>query len=535
MTRITSLSKARSRRVATVDPSSHAGVAFPGADAGAASMPKKAVVIGTGFGGLAIAVRLRVMGFQVEVVEALDSAGGRARVFSQDGFTFDAGPTVITAPYLLEELFSIAGRDMADYVELIPVDPFYRVRFDDGSSFDYVREEERLLEHIAKFEPRDVDGYLQLAKRAEEIFNIGYLKLAHQPFDRLSDMLRVVPAMMRLESWRTVHGLVARYIRDDRLRRVFTFEPLLVGGNPFEASSIYLLIHWLERKWGVHFARGGTGAIVSGLLRLLADMGVTVRFNSPVESIDVRDGHVTGVRTLGGERIAADVVVSNADPSYTYTHMISATARKRHPDRRVVRVRQSMSLFVGYFGAKVQYPELAHHTIVLGERYEGLLDDVFRRRVLADDFSLYLHAPSRTDPSLAPAGSEAFYVLSPVPNNKSGLDWPRIADDYFDKILARLESTVLPGIRDSITSRLMMTPHDFEHTLRSVDGAAFGPEPLLTQSAWFRYHNRSEDVDGLYFVGAGTHPGGGVPGVLSSAKVVERLVAERTGSRPNER
>lgn len=474
-----------------------------------------------------------MMGYEVEVLEALATAGGRARVFKQDGFTFDAGPTVITAPYLLEELFSIAGRAMSDYVELMPVDPFYRVRFDDGTSFDYVGDEERLLAQIAKFDRRDVDGYLALAKRAEEIFDVGYAQLAHQPFDRLSDMLRVVPAMMRLESWRTVHGMVARYIRDERLRRVFTFEPLLVGGNPFEASSIYLLIHWLERKWGVHFARGGTGAIVNGLLRLLDELGVTVRFDSPVESIDVRDGRVTGVRTLAGEHIAADIVVSNADPSYTYTHMISAAARRRHTDRRVARVRQSMSLFVGYFGATKQYPDLAHHTILLGDRYEGLLDDVFRRRVLADDFSLYLHAPTRTDPSLAPEGSEAFYVLSPVPNNQSGLDWPGIADEYFDRILERLESTLLPGIRESITSRLTMTPHDFEQTLRSVDGAAFGPEPLLTQSAWFRYHNRSEDVDGLYFVGAGTHPGGGVPGVLSSAKVVERLVAARTGSAPN--
>lgn len=490
---------------------------------------KRAVVIGTGFGGLAIAVRLRVLGYDVEVLEALDSPGGRARVFARDGFTFDAGPTVITAPYLLSELFTLAGRDMADYVELLPVDPFYRVLFDDGSSFDYVGDEERLLAQIRAFEPRDVDGYLRLAKRAEEIFEVGYAQLADRPFDHLSDMLRVIPAMMRLESWRTVHGLVARYIRDERLRRVFTFEPLLVGGNPFEASSIYLLIHWLERKWGVHFARGGTGAIINGLVKLLGEMGVRVRFGTAIESIDVANGRVTGVRTESGELIAADVVASNADPSFVYTRMLPSSVRKRHTDRSVARVRQSMSLFVGYFGASVQYPALAHHTIVLGDRYEGLLDDVFKRRVLADDFSLYLHAPTRTDPSLAPPGSEAFYVLSPVPNNKSGIDWRRIADGYFDRILEHLERRILPGISTAITTRFTMTPHDFEHTLRSVDGAAFGPEPLLTQSAWFRYHNRSEDVDGLYFVGAGTHPGGGVPGVLCSAKVVERLVMARGG------
>lgn len=487
----------------------------------------RAVVIGAGFGGLAVALRLRGLGYDVEVLEALDTPGGRARVFNRDGFTFDAGPTVITAPYLLAELFALAGRDMRDYVELIPIDPFYRVLFDDGSSFDYVGDEERLVAQIAEFEPRDVDGYLRLARRAEEIFDLGYMQLSDRPFDHLSDMLRVIPAMMRLESWRTVHGLVARYIRDERLRRVFTFEPLLVGGNPFEASSIYLLIHWLERKWGVHFARGGTGAIIAGLVRLLGEMGVRIRFGTAVESIDVREGRVTGVHTELGESIHADVVVSNADPSWVYTRMLSRRDRAHHTDERVARVRQSMSLFVGYFGANVQYPALAHHTILLGKRYRGLLDDVFRKRVLAEDFSLYLHAPTRTDPSLAPSGSETFYVLSPVPNNLSGLDWTRVADEYFDRILEHLDRGILPGIRDAITTRFTMTPHDFEHTLRSVDGAAFGPEPLLTQSAWFRYHNRSEDVDGLYFVGAGTHPGGGVPGVLCSAKVVERLIRAR--------
>ena len=487
----------------------------------------RAVVIGSGFGGLAIAVRLRALGFDVELLEALDSPGGRARAFQRDGFTFDAGPTVITAPYLLAELFTIAGREMSDYVDLLPVDPFYRVLFDDGSSFDYSGDEERLLAQIAAFEPRDVDGYRQLARRAEEIFDVGYAELADQPFDRLSDMLRVIPAMMRLESWRTVHGLVARYIRDERLRRVFTFEPLLVGGNPFEASSIYLLIHWLERKWGVHFARGGTGSIVTGLVTLLEEMGVRVRFGTPVESIEVSGGRVTGVRTATGELVRADVVVSNADPSFVYSRMLPSSARRHHTDRRVARVRQSMGLFVGYFGARAQYPELAHHTILLGKRYEGLLNDVFRRRVLADDFSLYLHAPARTDSSLAPDGSEAFYVLSPVPNNRSGIDWPRVADGYFDRVLEHLELRAMPGIRSAITTRFSMTPTDFEHTLRSVDGAAFGPEPLLRQSAWFRYHNRSEDVDGLYFVGAGTHPGGGVPGVLCSARVVERLIGER--------
>jgi phytoene desaturase len=484
----------------------------------------RAVVVGSGFGGLAAAVRLRVMGYEVTLLEALDQPGGRARVFRRDGFSFDAGPTVITAPYLLDELFSLAGRRMTDYVELVPVDPFYRILFHDGSTFDYVGDEARLLAEIERLSPRDVDGYRRLAAHAERIFDIGYTQLADQPFTRAADMLRVIPAMTRLESYRTVYGLVARYIKDERLRQALTFEPLLVGGNPFRTTSIYLLIHWLERKWGVHFAKGGTAAIVEGLVRLLTEMGVDVRMNAPVAEIEVERGRTTGVRTESGERFAADVVVSNADPSWVYSRMIDAKHRRKHTDRSVARKRQSMSLFVAYFGATTQYPELAHHTIVLGKRYKSLLADIFTRRRVPDDFSLYLHAPTRTDPGLAPPGHEAFYVLSPVANTRSGFDWERGAEGYFEKIVAELESRLLPGLSANLVSTSFLTPSDFERDLRSVDGAAFGPEPILTQSAWFRYHNVSEDVGGLYFVGAGTHPGGGVPGVLCSAKVLERVV-----------
>jgi phytoene desaturase len=484
----------------------------------------RAVVIGSGFGGLAAALRLRAMGYAVTVLEALDQPGGRARVFERDGFTFDAGPTVITAPYLLEELFALSGREMADYVELMPVDPFYRVMFDDGSHFDYVGDEARLLAQIEAFEPRDVDGYRRLAAHAERIFDVGYTRLADRPFDRLADMVRVVPEMVRLGSHRSVHSLVARYIRDERLRQLLTFEPLLVGGNPFTTTSIYLLIHWLERKWGVHFARGGTTSIVRALVRLLEEQGVEVRLGTPVAEVEVRGGRAAGVRTEDGAFHPAEVVVANADPSYVYTRMVAPRHRKTHTDRAVGRKRQSMSLFVAYFGSRKQYPELAHHTIVLGPRYRELLRDVFTRRVLADDFSLYLHAPTRSDPALAPPGHEAFYVLSPVPNNRSGIDWSREAEPYFNRIVDALEARLLPGLRENLVSPSFMTPHDFEHTLRSVDGAAFGPEPVLRQSAYFRYHNRSGDVAGLYFVGAGTHPGGGVPGVLCSAKVLERVV-----------
>lgn len=488
------------------------------------SSSQRAVVIGSGFGGLAAAVRLHARGYGVTVLEALDQPGGRARVFRRDGFVFDAGPTVITAPYLLDELFALVGRDPRDYFDLVPVDPFYRIVFHDGSTFDYVGDEERLIENVRAISPRDVDGYRRLARQAERIFDVGYTQLADRPFHRLSQMIRVLPDMARLRSYRTVYGLVSHYIRDDRLRQAFTFEPLLVGGNPFRTTSIYLLIHWLERKWGVHFARGGTGAIISALVRLLQDLGVEVRLDSPAREIVVEGGRVTGVRDERGRLERADVVVSNADPSFTYQHLIRADGRPLLQGAWMKRVRQSMGLFVGYFGARGTWPELAHHTVLLGPRYEGLLDDIFRRRVLAEDFSLYLHAPTRTDPSLAPPGCEAFYVLSPVPNLRSGVRWSEAAEPYFERILETLERRLVPRLRGSITTRFVMTPEDFARDLRSPDGAAFGPEPLFSQSAWFRHHNKSGGVEGLYFVGAGTHPGAGVPGVLSSAKVLDRLV-----------
>jgi phytoene desaturase len=476
-------------------------------------------------------VRLRALGFRVTLVEALDQPGGRARVFRRGGFTFDAGPTVITAPYLLDELFALSGRDPREYFSLLPIDPFYRILFDDGTRFDYVGDEARLLSQIERFEPRDVDGYRRLAAHAERIFDVGYSQLADKPFHNPAEMLRVVPAMMRLESYRTVHGLVSRYIRDERLRQAFSFEPLLVGGNPFTTTSVYLLIHWLERKWGVHFAAGGTTSIVAALVRLLEEQDVDVRLSSPVEEIIIANGKVRGVALESGDRIPADVVVCNADPTVVYSRMIAPRHRPAHRKAAVRRVRQSMSLFVGYFGAR-QAPEptdLVHHTILMGPRYRELLRDIFDRKVLAPDFSLYLHAPTVTDPSLAPQGHDAFYVLSPVPNLQAGVDWEREAVPYFERILESVEARLLPGIRERVVERTTMTPNDFAQTLRSADGAAFGPEPLLTQSAWFRYHNRSPDARGLYFVGAGTHPGGGVPGVFNSAKVMERALRDDLG------
>ncbi len=483
---------------------------------------KPVVVIGSGFGGLAAAIRLRAMGHPVVVLEANGQAGGRAAVFERDGFRFDAGPTVITAPYLLEELFSLVGRNSDDYFELMPVDPFYRVKFPDGSAFDYVGDEERLLAQIHEFNPADVDGYRRLAQQSKEIFDVGYTQLADAPFDRLSDMLRITPQMLKLKSYRTVFGLVSSFIRDERLRQAFTFQPLLVGGNPFDTTSIYLLIHWLERKWGVWFARGGTHSIVKALVQLLEEIDVETRLNCPVSEIEVKDGRAVAVRLESGERIECAAVVSNADPSWVYTKMIDAAHRPSHSDRRISWRKPSMSLFVAYFGTKKRYPDTKHHTILLGPRYKGLLDDIFHKKVLADDFSLYLHAPTQTDPTLAPAGHEAFYVLSPVPNQRSGIDWEQEGPRYLDKILTFLDQGELPGLKENLVSLSSVDPRYFAGPLRSVDGAAFGIEPIFSQSAWFRYHNRAEDVQGLYFVGASTHPGAGVPGVLNSAKVMEK-------------
>jgi phytoene desaturase len=485
-----------------------------------------AIVIGSGLGGLAAAIRLRTKGYKTTLLEANEQLGGRASVFRRDGFVYDAGPTVVTAPHLFEELFRMAGRDPADYYEMLPVDPYYRVKFPDGSHFDYVGEEERILAQIAELSPRDVDGYRKLAAKSRDIFSVGYDQLVDVPFHELSTMLKAVPDMMRLGSYRSVYSMVGSYIHDERLRQVFTFQPLLIGGNPFDASSIYLLIHWLERKWGVWFPRGGTNAMVAAMGRLLEDIGVDVHLNAPVARIAVTNGSVSAVHTEDGRTFDADVVVSNADPSVVYTKLIAPEHRRYNTDRKVSGRRQSMSLFVAYFGSKKQYPETRHHTILMGPRYRGLLHDIFHKRVLADDFSLYLHRPGWTDPSLAPEGKDGFYVLSPVPNQKSGIDWEKQAEPYWNRILDALDQGELPGIKDNLEHSFHIDPRYFEGKLRSMDGAAFGIEPILLQSAWFRYHNKSPDVGGLFFVGASVHPGAGMPGVLQTAAVVDKLVPQ---------
>lgn len=485
-----------------------------------------AVVIGSGIGGLAAAIRLAARGYRITVLERLDAPGGRAYVHKRDGFSFDAGPTIITAPFLLEELWSLCGRRFEDDVQLKLMDPFYRIRFDDGKIFDYSGDADKVKAQIAQYSPADVEGYDRFMAMSERVFRVGFEQLAHEPFTHWTDMAKIAPQMALLQSYRTVYGMVSRYIKDPYIRQVLSFHPLLIGGNPFTVTSIYVLISFLERKWGVHSAMGGTGAIVKGLVNLVEGQGSEIRYKAEVERILVAGRRATGVRLASGEEIAADILVSDVDPATTYGKLLADHPRRHWTDQKIARSAFSCGLFVWYFGTKRQYPDVKHHTILLGPRYEGLIRDIFKVKTLAEDFSLYLYRPTATDPSLAPEGCDTFYALAPVPNLDSGTDWASTAESYRARIARYLSDTVLPGLEDQIATSLVTTPQDFKDRLLSYKGAGFSFEPILTQSAWFRPHNKSEEVDGLYLVGAGTHPGAGVPGVISSARVLDALVPD---------
>jgi phytoene desaturase len=485
-----------------------------------------AIVIGSGFGGLAAAIRLGARGYRVTVLEQLDAPGGRACVYRQDGFTFDAGPTIVTAPFLFEELWAMCGRRFAEDIDLRPVSPFYRIRFHDGDSFDYSGDTEAMEREITRLAPGDLDGYRAFMKLSEATYRTGFERLGHVPFGSIADMVRILPDLLRLQCFRSVHGEVARHVRSEKLRQVLSFHPLLIGGNPFSATSIYCLIAFLEREYGVHFAMGGTGTLVAGMVRLIEGQGGTVRCNTPVRQIAVDNRTAIGVELADGTFLPSDIVISNADSATTYRSLVAPHFRKRWTDRKIERARYSMSLFVWYFGTRRTYPDVQHHTIMLGPRYRELLSDIFDRKTLADDFSLYLHRPTATDPSLAPDGCDAFYVLSPVPHLDSGIDWSEAAEPYRARIARYLGETLLPGLQSEIVTSRLLTPQDFQDRLSSFRGAAFGLEPVLTQSAWFRPHNKSEDIDHLYLVGAGTHPGAGLPGVLSSARILDTVVPD---------
>jgi len=497
----------------------------------------KAAVIGSGFGGLASAIRLQAMGIQTTCYEARDKPGGRAYVYEDEGFTFDAGPTVITAPHCLEELFQIAGKSMDDYVKLVPVTPFYRLRWSDGVEFDYVGDEHELIKQIQKINPADVDGYKRFADYTRRVFEKGYVELGATPFLRFRDMISVAPDLMKLRADRSVYKTVSKFIEDEHLRQAFSFHPLLVGGNPMDTSAIYTLIHWIEREWGVFFPEGGTGALVKGLVKLFKDIGGELRLNSPVESAQIVSAtnefspHQTQhlIKACGADPQQYDVVVSNADVHHTYSKIYNGVDHAQRRTRKLEKMEWSMSLFVMYFGTRKRYRDIAHHTILFGPRFKGLLRDIFRGNSLPKDFSLYLHAPTVTDRSLAPEGCEGFYVLSPVPHlGQADIDWENVAQSYGDLILESLED-YLPGLRESIVTRRHFTPNDFKSELNSFHGSAFSVSPKLTQSAFFRPHNRDKDIPGLYIVGAGTHPGAGVPGVVNTAKATTGVVASDYG------
>ncbi len=482
------------------------------------------VVIGAGVGGLAAAIRLGAKGYRITVVDRLDAPGGRAYTYHQDGFTFDAGPTIITAPYMFEELWTLCGQRMADHVELRPSDPYYRINFDDGEHFTYSGDQDAMRNEVARLSPGDVEGYDCYLQVSADIYKVAFEELADKPFHSMVFTLREAAELVRLQGFRSVYSRVSEFFRNEHLRTVFSFHPLLIGGNPFTATSYYCLIAHLESKFGVHYAVGGTGALVRGMVGLIEHTGGTVRCNADVDRIVVHDGRAAGVVLASGEEIAADLVVSNAEPAWTYSKLLRDHPRRRWTDRKLARARHSMGLVVWYFGTSRRFDDVLHHNMIMGPRYQGLLDDIFHKHVLADDCSLYLHRPTASDPSLAPPGCDAFYVLAPVPNLISGTNWTEQAEPYRAKIQRRLEQTLLPGLGESIVTSHVLTPQDFRDRYLSLYGAGFAMEPRLLQSAWFRPHNRSEEVEGLYLVGAGTHPGAGLPGVVSSAAVVDSLV-----------
>ncbi len=490
------------------------------------SKPRVAV-IGSGFGGLALAVRLQSAGFDVTLFEGRDKPGGRAYVWREQGFTFDAGPTVVTDPACLEELFQLSGRKLSDYAELISVDPFYRLCWEDGHVFDYVNDQARLDEQIAARNPADVEGYRRFLAYSEELFQEGYVKLGHVPFLDFKSMIAAAPELVRLQAWRSVYSKVSSFVQDDHLRQALSFHTLLVGGSPFAASSIYGLIHALERRGGVWFPRGGTHALIQALVKLFGDLGGTLRLNTPVQAIEADGQRITGVRLPDGTTETFAAVASNADIHHTYKRLLADHPRGRAEGRRLEGKRWSPSLFVLHFGLKAQHPEIRHHSILFGARYKGLIDEIYGKNGLADDFSLYLHAPCATDPGQAPEGCSTYYALSPVPHlGTAEIDWAVEGPKYRDRILDYLEARYIPGLRRDLVVSRIFTPADFQGELNAWQGSAFSLEPILTQSAWFRTHNRDDVIGNLYFVGAGTHPGAGIPGVVGSAKATAALMIE---------
>lgn len=489
-----------------------------------------AAVIGSGFGGLALAIRLQSAGFQTTIFEQRDKPGGRGYVYEDQGFTFDAGPTVVTDPDCLRELFALTGRKLEDYVELMPVTPFYRLCWEDGFVFDYSNDSEENNRQIRAKNPEDVEGYRRFLEYSSEVMKEGYIKLGTTPFLNFSDMIKAAPQLMKLQAFRSVYSMVSKYIKDEHLRQVFSFNTLLVGGNPFNTSSVYTLIHSLEQRWGCWFAKGGTHALVRALVRLFEDLGGEIKLSTPVAEILTEGGRATGVRTEGGWQGNFDAVASNADVVFTYEKLLGRTARGQEGARAMKRRSFSPSIFLVHFGVEGTYPELRHHNVLFGPRYKGHLQELYSGPDLPDDFSLYLHAPTVSDPDLAPPGCSTYYALAPVPNlGSADLDWDEVAPEYSERILEYLEKHYMPDLRSRIVTRRNFTPFDFRDELNAHQGSAFSLEPVLWQSAYFRTHNRDDRISNLYFTGAGTHPGAGIPGVVGSGKATAGIILEDFG------
>jgi len=487
----------------------------------------KTVVIGGGFGGLACALRARAKGHEVTLIEKKTKLGGRAQVFERNGFIFDAGPTVVTAPFLFDELFSLFGKNRQDYITFIPLSPWYQFYFsEDKTTFNYGGTIENTLGEIEKISPDDVSGYLKLIEHSRKIYKVGFEQLADRPFHRLTTMLAQVPHLIKLRADRSVWKMVSRYLKNDKLRQAFSIQPLLVGGNPFSTTSIYGLIHYLERQYGISFAKGGTGAIVESLRQLMLDVGITIKTETTMVSANISGKCISSIILDDGETLSADNFIFNGDPLFLYQQLLPQSRQKMSLRLKTEKSQRSMGLYVLFFGTKAQYPNVEHHTIWLGKRYEELLKEIFAEKDMPDDFSLYLHRPTATDSSFAPKGCDSFYVLAPVPNLRANINWQTEEPKLRKKIIDALDKTLLPNLKQTITSVFSMTPEDFKADYLSEDGAGFSISPKFTQSAWFRFHNRSEVYNNLFLVGAGTHPGAGMPGVLSSAKVVERILPD---------
>ena len=481
------------------------------------------IVIGSGFGGIAAALRLKAKGHQVKLIEKHPDLGGRARVFKKNGFIFDGGPTVITAPYLINELFELFKKDPKNYIELSPLKIWYQFIFEDKSKFNYSGDEANMVKQIEDISKDDVEGYQKLVSFTKKIFDKGFTELADVPFDKPFVMMQQLPALLKLKSYKSVYSLVSSFIKNEKLRRMLSMHPLLVGGNPFTTTSIYGLILYLEKKWGIHYSMGGTGNIIKGLEKLMLEEGIDIIKNSEVTEIISKSNKITGIKLNNQKIIEAENVVCNADPPAFYEKMLKKNGQGSFIfNWKKKRMEYSMGLFVYYFGTKKIYPNVEHHTIKFGNKYKEHLEDIFNNKKLNNDISYYLHRPSATDKSMAPEGNDCFYVLVPVPNNQSKIDWQTEGENMKNLVIDKMEKDLMPNLRENIVADFYLTPDYFEKELNTKFGSGFSIQPKFTQSAYFRFHNKSEIYDGLYFVGAGTHPGAGVPGVLSSAKVLDK-------------